>query len=317
MRLITWEDSGEEVSGVLWGAEAIPFIDLHSQLPQKLIDVVINPDAQELLKEQFGKLKSGKLYKKGVPIIQGIKILPPIKPLTLRDAYTFREHVRRARASRGQDVPPEYDMFPVYYYSNPLTVVGPGDVYVAQPFWDELDFELELAIVIGKECHDIQPSQFTDVVFGLTIWNDFTARHIQRQEMKMNMGPHHGKEFASAMGPVLITMDELMPYLVETMEPGHTGKVFNLHFRIFLNGKKVSEGSFRNQTWTFGEVLARASEGVTLYPGEVFGSGTVGLGCLVELKQEGLFDRWLQPNDEIILEVETIGRLRNIVRKKT
>lgn len=317
MRLITWEDSGEEVSGVLWGAEAIPFIDLHSQLPQKLIDVVINPDAQELLKEQFGKLKSGKLYKKGVPIIQGIKILPPIKPLTLRDAYTFREHVRRARASRGQDVPPEYDMFPVYYYSNPLTVVGPGDVYVAQPFWDELDFELELAIVIGKECHDIQPSQFTDVVFGLTIWNDFTARHIQRQEMKMNMGPHHGKEFASAMGPVLITMDELMPYLVETMEPGHTGKVFNLHFRIFLNGEKVSEGSFRNQTWTFGEVLARASEGVTLYPGEVFGSGTVGLGCLVELKQEGLFDRWLQPDDEIILEVETIGRLRNIVRKKT
>jgi len=315
MRLLTWEDNGEEVSGLLWGAEAIPFTDLHPQLPTKLIDVVLNPDSQAILREQFANLKSGKLYKKGIPIIQGLKILPPLKPLTLRDAYTFREHVRRARASRGQDVPPEYDMFPVYYYSNPLTVSGPGDLYIDNHFWEELDFELELAIVIGKECRDLQPTDFTDVVFGITIWNDFTARHIQRQEMKMNMGPHHGKEFASSMGPILVTIDEFEPYLIDTLEPGHTGKVFNLNFRIFINGNKVSEGTFRNQTWTFGEVLARASQGVSLYPGEVFGSGTVGLGCLVELKQEGLYDKWLQPDDEIILEVENIGRLRNIVRK--
>ncbi len=313
MRLVTWIESGRRYSGVLWGGEVLPFVELDATLPPMLDDLLLDPNAQQALRELYSALEQGRLRKRG-PVITQVQLTSPVQPRTLRDAYTFREHVERARRSRGQDVPPEYDQFPVYYYSNALNIYGPGSVPVAPSFWEALDLELEVAIVIGKPARNIAPEEALEYIFGLTIMNDFTARHIQRREMKMGMGPHHSKEFATALGPMLVTTDELRSAWRPVQAP-HRGHVLHLHTRLWLNGRLLSENNLRTQTWTFGEVLARASEGITVQPGEVFGSGTVGLGCLMELNQEGLYRGWLQPGDEIILEVEHLGRLRNVVEK--
>ncbi len=239
---------------------------------------------------------------------------PVPRPISCRDGYAFRQHVESARKGRGLPMIPEFDEFPVFYFTNHLAVTGPGEIYVMEKALDRLDFELEVAIVIGKEGRNIPASKADDHIFGYMIMNDWSAREFQTQEMKLNLGPAKGKDFATTLGPYLVTRDELKKHLI----PGPNGERFNLRMKAFHNGKQVSDGNLKDMNWTFGQILERASYGVTLHPGEVIGSGTVGTGCYMELNLTTLKDNpvWIKPGDDFVLEVEELGRLENQIRKE-
>jgi len=233
---------------------------------------------------------------------------PLLRPTTLRDAYAFETHVKTANANRGREVPEEWYKFPVFYFTNPGNVFGPDDEIPFPGYTDEMDYELEIAAVIGRPGRDIRPEDAPKHIFGYTIFNDWSARDIQREEMKVGLGPGKGKDFASSLGPCIVTPDQL-----SEKAAGRPG-VYDLQMAARLNGKEMSRGSFKDIYWSFGDILARASQAVTLMPGDMIGSGTVGTGCLLELtKAKG---PWLKPGDEVELEIEGIGILKNTIGKK-
>ncbi len=223
---------------------------------------------------------------------------PVLHPPSVRDFYAFEQHVKTARASRDLDVPPEWYEIPVFYFSNPAAIYGHGDEIPKPPDTNELDYELEVAAVIGADGQ----------IGGFTIMNDWSARDLQRAEMKVGLGPAKGKDFASSFGPVIVTLDALADKAV-----GRPG-VYDLAMAARINGLEFSRGNFKDIYWSFGDIIARASESVMLNPGDVIGSGTVGTGCLLELtKFQG---PWLNEDDVVELEIDRIGVLRNIVGKR-
>jgi 2-keto-4-pentenoate hydratase/2-oxohepta-3-ene-1,7-dioic acid hydratase in catechol pathway len=235
-----------------------------------------------------------------------VKLKAPIqRPPTLRDFYAFETHVKTANANRGREVPAEWYQAPVFYFTNPNTVYGPNDEVPIPSFTKAMDYELEVAMVIGKAGKDIKPDNILEHVFGFTILNDWSARDVQRQEMKVGLGPAKGKDFASSLGPWIVTPDELREKA--TARPG----VYDAAMTARVNGTERSRGNWSDIYYSFGDIIARASEGVTLYPGDLIGSGTVGTGCLLEItKGEG---PWLKKGDEVELEIEGIGILKNTV----
>ena len=256
--------------------------------------------------------REGKLPKGAIVELKGLNIQAPLPlPTSMRDGYAFRQHVEAARRNRGLPMIPEFDVFPVFYFTNHLSVTGPGDVKVRAKQLDKLDFELEVAIVIGKEGRNIPASKADEYVFGYMIWNDWSARTEQMEEMKMSLGPAKGKDFANSIGPWLVTKDELEPKKIS----GPNGDRYDLRMKAFLNGKQLSDGNLKDMTWTFAQIIERASYGVTLRPGEIIGSGTVGTGCLLELNGSKVTDNlWVKPGDEVVLEVDGLGRLSNTIR---
>lgn len=239
-----------------------------------------------------------------IPIAQ-VTFHAPLRPATLRDAYAFEQHVRTANQNRGREVPAEWYKFPVFYYTNPNSIFGPNDEIPHPPYTSALDFELEIAVVIGKAGMNLTPEAAAEHIFGYTIFNDWSARDVQREEMKVGLGPAKGKDFASSLGPYLVTPDEFADRA--TGRPG----VYDLPMLARVNGVELSRGNLKDLYWSFGEIIARASQCSMLYPGDVIGSGTVGTGCLLELtKTKG---PWLKIGDVIELEVEGIGILRNVI----
>jgi len=212
-----------------------------------------------------------------------VRLLSPVAhPPSVRDFYAFEQHVKTARALRGQEVPPEWYELPVFYFSNPAAIYGPDDVIPYPEDTEELDYELEVAAVIGADGH----------IGGFTVMNDWSARDLQRREMKVGLGPAKGKDFATSLGPVLVTADELGDEMVAR-----------------VNGEERSRGRLSDMHYSWDELVAQAARNTHLRPGDVLGSGTVGTGCILE-HGDG---RWLQPGDVVELEVEGIGVLRNTV----
>jgi fumarylacetoacetate (FAA) hydrolase len=238
-------------------------------------------------------------------MLKKCKLHAPITPRSLRDFYAFEEHVKTSYANRGREVPPEWYETPVFYYGNTTTIYGTEEIIPYPSKTTALDYELEIACVIGKEGRDIPVDKAEEYIFGYMIFNDWSARDLQKQEMAVGLGPAKGKDFASSFGPYLVTSDELAEY--------HAGRpgVYDLKMIARVNDKEYSRGNMKDMHFSFGELIARASQDVTLYPGDVIASGTVGTGCLLELtKGEG---PWLQPGDVVELEIEHLGILRNIV----
>jgi fumarylacetoacetate (FAA) hydrolase len=240
-----------------------------------------------------------------------VTLLAPIpRPPSMRDGYAFRQHVETARRNRGLEMIPEFDQFPVFYFTNHQAVVGPGPLAVMPRHLEKLDFELEAAIVVGKEARDVTAAKADEIIFGMMIMNDFSARVLQMDEMKLSLGPAKGKDFATGLGPYLVTMDELASVTKATDKGAH----FDLGMRAFVNGVQVSTGNVKDMTWTFAQILERASYGVTLYPGDVIGSGTCGTGCLLELNGSKITkDQWLKIGDVVALEIDQLGRLENTI----
>lgn len=235
-----------------------------------------------------------------------VKLLAPLSCApTIRDAYAFETHVKTANKNRGREVPEEWYEFPVFYFTNPTTIHGPNQDVSIPAYTQAMDYELEVAAIIGKPGKDIQPEAALDYVFGFTIMNDWSARDVQRKEMKVGLGPAKAKDFATSLGPWIVTPDELAKRSVDRVG------VYDAQMIARLNGMERSRGNWKDMHFSFGEIIARASEGVTLYPGDVIGSGTVGTGCLLELsKGEG---PWLATGDVVELEIEGIGKLENKV----
>jgi fumarylacetoacetate (FAA) hydrolase len=208
---------------------------------------------------------------------------PVLHPPSVRDFYAFEQHVKTARASRAQDVPPEWYEIPVFYFSNPAAIYGPADEIVRPPDTQELDYELEVAAIVGAHGR----------IGGFTIMNDWSARDLQRAEMRVGLGPAKGKDFATSLGPVVVTPDEF------------DGKGGAMVARV--NGEERSRGELADMHHSWDAILAHAARNTRLRPGDVLGSGTVGTGCILE-HGDG---RWLQPGDVVELEVEGIGLLWN------
>ncbi|MCL6732157.1 fumarylacetoacetate hydrolase family protein [Streptomyces neyagawaensis] len=245
------------------------------------------------------------------PHVSEVRLLPPLQPPTVRDFVTFEEHVEGVR--RAVDgvtgVPEQWYAAPTFYFTNPYAVVGPYDFIPVPPGSSVLDFELEVAAVIGREGHDLTPEQARDHILGYTIFNDWSARDLQSAEMKVGLGPCKGKDTATTLGPYLVTADELEPF----RDPDG---FLRLALTAEVNGEVVGKDLLSNMSWTFEEMVAYASRGTRVVPGDVLGSGTCGNGgCLAELW--GLRGEQtpppLNPGDVVTLTVEGIGTVSNTV----
>lgn len=229
--------------------------------------------------------------------------LPPVA--SLRDFYAFEQHVKTCRAQRGLDMVPQWYEIPVFYFSNPAEVIGDGDPVYAPRGSQALDYELELACVIGRTARDLPADdRAMEAVLGFTVMNDWSARDLQRQEMAVGLGPAKGKDFATSLGPEVVGLDELADAYREGL--------LHLAMTASVNGRTLSRGNAGSMHWTWPQLLAQASRDATLLPGDVIGSGTVGTGCILELTPEAV-GGWLKPGDEVALTIERIGTLRNRV----
>jgi fumarylacetoacetate (FAA) hydrolase len=213
-----------------------------------------------------------------------VELLPPVlHPPSVRDFYAFEQHVKTARAARGLDMPEEWYRMPVFYFSNPAVIYGPEAEIPYPQGTEELDYELEVAAVIGADGE----------IGGFTIMNDWSARDLQRAEMKVGLGPAKGKDFATSLGPIVVTPEEF------------DGSSAMMVARV--NGEERSRGELGDMYHSWDAIVEHAARNTQLYPGDVLGSGTVGTGSILELGD----GRWLQPGDVVELEVEGIGVLRN------
>lgn len=304
MRFVTFEKrDGTVRSGVLLESDLV--VDMseatNGSLPEKLIDFLEQSEQYMIVAAQLLQLTDGD---KGVYPIHEVRLIAPLPvPRSFRDFYAFEQHVKSARENRGLGMIPEWYQIPVFYFSNHLAVKGPED-NISKPIecnW--LDFELEVACIVGKEGRNIKADEAEDFIFGYCILNDWSARDLQRQEMKVGLGPAKGKDFATSVGPWIITKDEL--------EDLRSDKGFDISMKARVNGVLLSEGNMKDIYYSFGEMIERASAGVTLYPGEMIGSGTVGTGCILELGTE--VHRWLQPGDVVEFEIDKLGVLKNSI----
>jgi 2-keto-4-pentenoate hydratase/2-oxohepta-3-ene-1,7-dioic acid hydratase in catechol pathway len=241
--------------------------------------------------------------------VGSVRMLAPVdRPPSVRDFYAFEGHVLNAAVGRGLTVDPGWYERPCFYFSNPAAIVGPNDSVAAPADSAELDYELEVACVIGTEASDLDPADpaTMDVIAGFTILNDFSARDLQRREVVQKLGPTKGKDFATAIGPWLATRD-----CFDGVRDGRP----RARMQARVNGAEWSTGELSDIYFSWTEILAHASADTRLVPGDVIGSGTCGWGCILErsLNGQGAPYRWLQPGDTIELEVEHLGVLRNSI----
>jgi fumarylacetoacetate (FAA) hydrolase len=230
---------------------------------------------------------------------------PPIlSPPSLRDFYAFEQHVKTMWERRGGTVPEAWYRLPIFYFGNVSEIRGPGDPVWRPAASEELDFELEVAALIDTSAHDLDAASGEQAIGGYMIFNDWSARDLQREETTVRLGPAKGKDFASSIGPWLVTPDELAD--------ARKGSGYELSMSASVNGTELSRGTWADVQFSFGDMVARASADVRLRPGDLLGSGTVGTGCLLEIKDQRL-GRWLEPGDEVTLRVDRLGALSNPV----
>jgi fumarylacetoacetate (FAA) hydrolase len=307
------------VDGLLYNAQ-----DLHPDLPNNMgMFLMMWEDVIEIAKRADALLKAGKnpTGTTGIPLENEQLLCPVPFPTSCRDGYAFRQHVAAARRNRKVAMIPEFDEYPIFYFTNHNAIQGPGNIPCMPDHFRKLDFELEVAIVICKTGRNVTAAEADDYIGGYMIMNDMSARTLQMEEMLLNLGPAKGKDFSTAVGPMLVTPDEL-EHLKIPAKPGHTGNSFNLKMTCKVNGVQVSEGSMGDMDWTFAEIVERCAYGVNILPGDIIGSGTVGTGCFLELNGTGKLnnpdytEQWLQPGDVVEMEVTGLGTLVNTIVKE-
>lgn len=292
------------------GARSIPGEDL----PESMMGMIyagshtweyVSQLVQAIQGEDPLRMKGAHRKPIGYPQEQ-VFLYPPLpNPESVRDFFCFESHVKNVFELRGKEVPHEWYEMPVFYFSNPHAIFGHASL-VPYPHQSEaLDFELEIACVIGKAGKDISAEEAEDYIFGFTIFNDWSARDIQQKEMRVGLGPAKSKDFASSLGPWIVTRDEL-----HKRTTGRSG-VYDLSMQARVNNQQKTLGNWKDIHYSFGEMIAAASKSAYLLPGEVICSGTVGNGCLLETTQNR--GPWLKPGDIVELEVEELGILSNQV----
>ena len=320
MKLVSYLKEDQDQLALLVDGMLYDMENIHPDVPNN-ISMFLNYWEEVLPMVKGGEImieeeKIGK--NKGIPI-ESVQLLAPIPfPTSCRDAYAFRQHVEAARRNRKVEMIAEFDQYPVFYFTNHHGIKGPGEISVMPDHLEKLDFELEAAIVICKHGRNIKAEEAHEYIGGLMIMNDFSARKLQMEEMMLNLGPAKGKDFATTIGPWLVTLDELEEFVTAPKE-GHTGTNWDLEMTCRVNGVTVSKGNLKDMDWTFAEIIERASYGVDLFPGDIIGSGTVGTGCFLELNgteklnNPNYTEQWLKAGDEIVLEIEQLGVLANTI----
>jgi fumarylacetoacetate (FAA) hydrolase len=320
MKLVTYIHDEQEQLGVLVDGKVYNTEIMHPDLPNSM-SLFLNYWEEVFPVAQAGieLIRSGRINNnRGLPL-DSVQLMAPVPyPTSCRDGYAFRQHVAAARRNRKVDMIAEFDQYPIFYFTNHHSILGPGEVSCMPDHFEKLDFELEAAIVICKQGRNIRAEEADEYIGGLMIMNDLSARRLQMEEMLLNLGPAKGKDFATTIGPWLVTLDELEEFETAAKE-GHVGKSWNLKMKCTINGVQVSEGSLGDMDWTFAEIIERASYGVDLFPGDIIGSGTVGTGCFLELNGTGKLndpnytEQWLKDGDVVEMEIDALGTLSNTI----
>ncbi len=324
MKLVTYSKQGKEqlafcINNTLYDTNAA-----NPALPATMADMLNNWEKLvEMARATEADIKAGKSNAEGIPYSEATIMAPVPHPTSCRDGYAFRQHVAAARRNRKVEMIPEFDEYPIFYFTNHNAIQGPGEIRCMPDHFNKLDFELEASVVLCKKARNIKAEEADSYIAGYMIMNDMSARTLQMEEMKLNLGPAKGKDFSTVIGPMLVTPDELEAYKVPAKE-GHTGNSYNLTMICRVNGVEISRGSMGDMDWTFAEIIERCAYGADILPGDVIGSGTVGTGCFLELNGTGLLNdpnykvQWLQPGDVVEMEIEGLGLLSNtIVAEKT
>jgi fumarylacetoacetate (FAA) hydrolase len=319
MKLVSYKTEDREHLGISVNGHIFNLNSCDKLIPETMNEFLAGgEELMDRAKKVNEEIISGKLEAKEEVFFE---LLAPVPhPTSCRDGYAFRQHVASARRNRKVDMIPEFDQYPIFYFTNHNAIQGPGDIECMPDHFQKLDFELEAAVVIGKKGRNITAAEADDYIAGYMIMNDMSARTLQMEEMVLNLGPAKGKDFSTVIGPWLVTPDELEAYKIPAKE-GHVGNRYDLKMKCWVNGKEVSSGSVGEMDWTFAEIIERCAYGVDILPGDVIGSGTVGTGCFLELNGTGLLNdpnfkpQWLQPGDIVEMEITGLGRLSNTIRK--
>ncbi|TAE31826.1 MAG: fumarylacetoacetate hydrolase family protein [Cytophagales bacterium] len=321
MKLVTFENPDGQARAGWMTADLNGIVDMNlvsnGQLPVDMLSFIDNHEAYFSLIRENGWADAEATHP-----LDSVKLLAPLpNPRSFRDYIGFEMHMLNASRSFGHSIAQAWYEMPIFYFTNHQAIVGP-DADIKRPANEtRLDIELELACIIGKRGSDIAVKDAKPYIFGYTIFNDWTARAIQKREMEAPLGPCKGKDFANAIGPWIVTADEFEQYRCTITEadfaeplrfpPGPKDR-FDLKMQSRINGTTVCEGNYKTVFYNFNQQIERASEnGVTLMPGDILGSGTVGWGSLVE--NAFTVHRPLEPGDAVELEIEGIGVLRNRV----
>jgi fumarylacetoacetate (FAA) hydrolase len=320
MKLVSYLFEGRDQLAFLVDDHLYDCDFLHPDLPSSM-NMFLHywEDMFPIAQQVNAAIRSGKISKEQGKPLADLQLLAPVPfPASCRDGYAFRQHVAAARRNRKVDMIPEFDQFPIFYFTNHHSIQGPGDIRCMPDHFQKLDFELEAAIVVCKQGRNIPAEEADQYIGGLMIMNDMSARRLQMEEMLLSLGPAKGKDFATAIGPCLVTLDELEAFETAA-KPGHTGKSWNLTMTCKVNGVEVSRGNLGDMDWTFAEIIERCAYGADIHPGDVIGSGTVGTGCFLELNGTGKLnnpdytEQWLQPGDVVEMEIDQIGKLTNTI----
>lgn len=320
MKLVSYKTEASEHLGVFVDGHIYNLNSCDKLIPDNMNAFLAGgEELMDRAKKISASIKAGTLAAKEEIFFE---LLAPVPhPSSCRDGYAFRQHVASARRNRKLDMIPEFDSYPIFYFTNHNAIQGPGEITCMPDHFEKLDFELEAAIVIGKKGRNISAAEADEYIAGYMIMNDMSARTLQMEEMLLNLGPAKGKDFSTVIGPWLVTPDELVPYKVPA-KPGHVGNAYKLNMKCWVNGVEVSSGSLADMDWTFAEIIERCAYGVDILPGDVIGSGTVGTGCFLELNGTGLLNdpsytpQWLQEGDVVEMEITGLGRLSNTIRKE-
>jgi len=319
MKLVSYKTEDREHLGVFVNGHIYNLNSCNKLIPDNMNEFLQGGDElMDRAKQVNEEILSGKLEAKEEVFFE---LLAPVPhPSSCRDGYAFRQHVAAARRNRRVEMIPEFDQYPIFYFTNHNAVQGPGDIECMPDHFEKLDFELEAAVVIGKKGRNIRAEEADQYIAGYMIMNDMSARTLQMEEMMLNLGPAKGKDFSTVIGPWLVTPDELEPYKIPAKE-GHVGNSYDLKMKCWVNGVEVSSGSVGDMDWTFAEIIERCAYGVDILPGDVIGSGTVGTGCFLELNGTGLLNdpnfkpQWLKDGDVVEMEITGLGRLSNTIKK--
>lgn len=297
MKFVTFQDAqGERKVGWTDGQSVFAMDQTGNEhLPDNMLDLIRENTHYLPIAEELSKKQTTPGY-----ALQDVEFMSPLpNPPSVRDFMAFEEHVQNALGS----VAPEWYELPAFYFTNHLALYGTDQKVPKPANCGCLDYELEIACIIGKKGINIKAEEADNYIFGYTILNDWSARDLQMKEMKVGLGPAKGKDFATSTGPWIVTKDELESFREDDR--------FHLDMTAKVNGKLISKGNAKDIYHTFAAMIERASTDVTLYPGDMIGSGTVGTGCLVEQGPDG--HPWLKPGDEVEMEATGLGVLRNVV----
>ncbi len=326
MKLVSYLDHASIQLGIFHQERIYPLNHTLKQLglpsvAERMATFLVEGDtSMEIAKKADAAIKSGTSLS-SIDVNATTLMAPVPHPTSCRDGYAFRQHVEAARRNRKVPMIAEFDQYPIFYFTNHQAIQGPGDILCMPDHFQKLDFELEVAVVIGKKGRNIRAAEADQYIAGYMIMNDMSARTLQMEEMLLNLGPAKGKDFSTVIGPWLVTPDELEPFKVSA-KANHTGNNYDLTMTCSVNGITVSSGNMKDMDWTFAEIIERCAYGADIHPGDIIGSGTVGTGCFLELNGTGLLHdpayqpQWLQPNDVVDMEIAGLGKLSNTIRKE-